>query len=250
MTSDGSLPRAEGADGAEGHGRAPDQRTAAINHPPHRPSLIVFDLGGVLIRICRSWAEACIAAGLPVRAGADSAAASVRRHGLAERHGLGAISGERFFAGVSAAMDGLYSADEVRAIHDAWLIDEYPGVRDLIADIHRAGLTTGVLSNTNHAHWARLTPVARGGTGEFGAPGLVHHLHASHILGLLKPDAAIYREFERLTGAAPADLLFFDDLEENVAAARARGWQSELIDHTGDTAAQMRSALRARRVPL
>ncbi len=215
--------------------------------------MIVFDLGGVLIRICRSWAEACAAAGLPVRGETASVGVSGRRHELADRHGVGAIASGDFFAAVSEAMEGLYSANEVRAVHDAWLIDEYPGVRGLIADIHRAGLTTGVLSNTNPAHWARLISAAHGGgggMGEFVAPGMVHHAHASHIMGLLKPDGAIYREFERLTGATPTDLLFFDDLEENVAAARARGWQAEVVDHTGDTAAQMRAALRARNVPV
>ena len=31
------------------------------------PSLVCFDLGGVVIRICRSWEEGCAAAGLPLR---------------------------------------------------------------------------------------------------------------------------------------------------------------------------------------
>jgi FMN phosphatase YigB (HAD superfamily) len=204
------------------------------------PRLIVFDLGGVLIRICRTWAEACTAAGLPVR-GEELAA---RRSDLAHRHGLGEISSDEFFRLVSEALTGAYSPPEVRRVHDAWLLDEYPGVHELIADIHAAGLSTGVLSNTNHAHWVRLAPPSRGGIGEFASPGLVHHLHASHIMRLLKPDAAIYAEFERLSGSPPGEILFFDDMEENVLAARARGWQSELVDHAGDTAAQMRGVLR------
>jgi putative hydrolase of the HAD superfamily len=204
----------------------------------------------VLIRICRSWAEACAAAGLPVRGDTASITVSGRRHELAEKHGIGAIPSDEFFRQVSLAMAGAYTPAEVQRVHDAWLLGEYPGVHALIADIHAAGLSTGVLSNTNHAHWVRLTPPDRGGTGEFRAPGLVHHLHASHVMGLVKPHEAIYAAFERLTAAAPAEILFFDDLEENVLAARARGWQSEVVDHTGDTAAQMRSTLRARNIPL
>ena len=46
----------------------------------------------------------------------------------------------------------------------------------------------------------------------------------------------------------------FDDLPANVAAARDRGWASELIDHRGDTVAQLldvyrRTHPRARREP-
>lgn len=207
--------------------------------------MVVFDLGGVLIRICRSWSEACAAAGIDVRPDAASVTIGPLRHRLAEQHGVGAIESDLFFSEVSRVMGGVYSAQEVRRVHDAWLLDEYPGVQQLIHEIHAAEIETGVLSNTNHAHWARLAPPSHGGSGEFIASGLAQHLHASHLLKLAKPDAAIYREFARRVGfdgtrGKPEDLLFFDDLEENVAAARACGWRSERVDHTGDTAAQMR----------
>lgn len=223
-----------------------------MSEPLVPPRMVVFDLGGVLIRICRSWAEACAAAGLPVRGPSASHDASGRRHALAERHGTGAVSSEAFFSLVSESMSGLYSPQEVRRIHDAWLLGEYPGAGDLASAIREAGLTTGVLSNTNHAHWARLLPARCGGTGEFTVLENIEHLHASHLLGLLKPDPMIYRAFQRLCRCEddPRHLLFFDDLAENVQAARACGWQAELIDHAGDPVAQMRGHLERRGVRL
>ena len=214
------------------------------------PTMVVFDLGGVLIRICRTWSEACAAAGLPVRGETASISTSNQRHVLAERHGLGQIESSEFFRLVSGAMGGLYAPHEVKQVHDAWLLGEYPGVHDLIRDIRGAGLATGVLSNTNHAHWVRLTPQSHGGANEFAAPGLVDHLHASHLMKLLKPDPAIYAAFEQLTNTRGPNILFFDDLEENIAAARTQGWQAEQIDHAGDTAAQMREHLRNRGLSL
>jgi putative hydrolase of the HAD superfamily len=68
--------------------------------------------------------------------------------------------------------------------------------------------------------------------------------HASHLLGLAKPDPAIYRAFEREVGAGAGSLVLFDDLPENVAAARACGWTAFEVDHAGDTAAQVTAALR------
>jgi putative hydrolase of the HAD superfamily len=209
-----------------------------------RPRVVVFDLGGVLIRICRSWAEACAAAGLPLRVDVEEADASGRRYELSARHGVGAMSSDEFFRAMSAALGGAYSPEEVQRVHDAWLLGEYPGVHGLIDDLRDAGVATGVLSNTNHAHWVRLTPRHMGGTDEFPACGRVDHPHASHVLGLLKPDQAIYRAFERLSGATPEEIVFFDDLAENVAAAHACGWGGKQVDHTGDTAAQMRGHLR------
>ena len=38
---------------------------------------------------------------------------------------------------------------------------------------------------------------------------------------------------------AEIEILFFDDLSDNIASARACGWSAEQIDHTGDTARQM-----------
>ena len=42
-----------------------------------------------------------------------------------------------------------------------------------------------------------------------------------------------------------SDLVFFDDLPENVDAARACGWNAVQVDHAGDTAAQVLAGLRA-----
>ena len=39
--------------------------------------------------------------------------------------------------------------------------------------------------------------------------------------------------------------VFFDDLAENVSAARACGWNAVHIDHEGDTARQVMAGLRA-----
>jgi len=209
------------------------------------PSLIVFDLGGVLIRICRGWSEACIAAGLEVRGESSSHTASGGRHEWAEKHGIGSISSEEFYRRASESMSGLYSPDDVRRVHDAWLISEYEGVAELIDSIRAGGLSTGVLSNTNHAHWVRLTSRRMGGTGEFACAGMVDHPHASHLLGLMKPSVEIYRAFERMTGYSDrvGEILIFDDLAENVEAARACGWRAEQIDHTTETAQQVRGHL-------
>jgi len=41
----------------------------------------------------------------------------------------------------------------------------------------------------------------------------------------------------------PDRVIYFDDHEGNVRAAQRHGWNAFFIDHTGDTAAQMRAAL-------
>lgn len=207
--------------------------------------MVVFDIGGVLVRICRTWPEACARAGVPVRAGWDDGALRGLREELSREYQLGGMETGEYCARLAATAPGLYSAAEVRRVHDAWIVDEYAGVIDLIDDLHGAGMATGVLSNTNAAHWERLAgaPAPHGRSAEFTAPGRVQHLHASHLLRAAKPALESFRAFEA-RARVESGIVFFDDLEENIAGARAAGWTGVLVDHRGDTAAQMRRELR------
>jgi len=209
-----------------------------------RIGLVCFDWGGVLLRICRSWDEGCERAGVPVRTGAGDVESVVRRRELSARYQRGEIDDTAFCAGVAEATGGRYSPEEVALIHDAWMIEEYKGVHEVVGELARAGRAhTGMLSNTNHRHWSRHLPGEDGTPPEFPTPSLLTHRHASHLMGLAKPDPGIYKRFERETGFAGTRILFFDDLEDNIASARDAGWHAELIDHAGDTADQIATHL-------
>lgn len=212
---------------------------------PTSSRIIVFDLGGVVVRICRSWQEATGVAGLPFHGDIMSPELLTHRKTLVKQYEVASISDEEFFEAVSRSMNGLYEPHHVQCVHDLWITGEYPGVATLIDDLHALGLDTGVLSNTNAWHWRQMTSGPHG-EAKFPTPQKVRHLHASHLLGLVKPEEAIFRAFESRSGYAPSQIIYFDDLAENVAAAQAAGWDALQIDHAGDTAAQMRLHLRLR----
>jgi len=208
--------------------------------PDDRVQLVCFDLGGVLLRICRSWSEGCRAAGLDLRSGGsfvnDPSSANGRAE-LSARYQTGRIDSETYFRDLSLAVGSLYSPEEIARIHHAWVLEEYPRVGEVIDRVHDAGLRTAALSNTNHAHWQRMP--------EFPAFSRLQCPLASHTLGLAKPDEAIYREAESRFGVAGRAIVFFDDLPENIEAARRVGWRAVQIDHAGDTARQIERGLRA-----
>jgi len=204
--------------------------------------MICFDAGGVLVRICRSWQERCERAGIPFRWDSEVAADSEDRRAVHAEFERGRMSPEAYFKALAASTDGLYTSEELHAIHLAWIAEEYPGVRALVRALREVPtVSTGLLSNTNAVHW--MTPSMTGDRAS--AVSGIDHPHASHMLGLTKPGAEIYRAFERETGFDGPAILFFDDLPENVDAARAAGWTAERIDHTGDTAAQVVGHLAA-----
>ena len=49
-------------------------------------------------------------------------------------------------------------------------------------------------------------------------------------IGLMKPEAEIYRHHAEAFGLDPAATLFFDDTMKNVEGARAAGWQAERFE--------------------
>lgn len=206
--------------------------------------IVVFDLGGVVVRICRSWEEACRRAGIPIREPerfVDDALRQ-RRKAITAEYMRGKMACEEYFGAISDATDGLYSADEVRQIHDIWLIEDYPGIGGLIERITSTpGLVTACLSNTNHAHWRALTV---GESASSAITGLQHRL-VSHEMGAVKPDDEIYRGAERMLAAGAEEIIFFDDTEEHVLGARACGWRAEQIDPHADTAPQIERHLDA-----
>ncbi len=203
--------------------------------------LVVFDIGGVLVRAGRTWVDDAERAGFAVSA-AWRAEFEPRLLALPDRS-IGGVESERYLALFAEASNGAYSRDDARRITDASLIAEYPGVDRLFDALDVARIPTAVLSNVNDAEWDRLFP-AVGVDPEFPALRRVQHRFASHLIHVAKPDPRAFNEVEQGTGCSGVEILFFDDRLENVNAARAFGWTAELIDHTGDTVEQVLALLR------
>ena len=225
-------------------------------------SWVVFDLGGVIVRIHHSWQHAAAAAGVSgainsthdvARAHAPNstsdAAPNSTPHSmfdptlhraddfrtLVSEQQRGILSHDDFCSGVSQLTSGVLSAQDVARIHTAVIVGAYDGVEQLVLQLNKRGLSTACLSNTNHQHWQLMHSMA--------AFNAIQHRHASHLFQLEKPNQAIFRAFESATQARSCDILYFDDLADNIAAATQAGWRAILIDPHGETVPQIRRAL-------
>ena len=225
-------------------------------------SWVVFDLGGVIVRIHHSWQHAAAAAG--VRGATNSTHDLARTHALnstsdaapnSTPHSMfdptlhraddfrtlvseqqrGILSHDDFCSGVSQLTSGVLSAQDVARIHTAVIVGAYDGVEQLVLQLNKRGLSTACLSNTNHQHWQLMHTMA--------AFNAIQHRHASHLFQLEKPNQAIFRAFESATQARSCDILYFDDLADNIAAATQAGWRAMLIDPHSETVPQIRRAL-------
>jgi putative hydrolase of the HAD superfamily len=212
-----------------------------MTHPNAR--VICFDLGRVLVRICDDWRHACEQAGIPVPTGEFDSTANERIMRAVIRSETGKIDITGFSR--EAASYLRLEPDQVRALSDAYLLGVYPGVSELLADIHAQGLLTACLTNTNENHW-RILKEAR--HEEFAALDALDHQFASHLIGLRKPDTAIYDHVEKALSFSGEQIVFFDDLADNITAAADRGWIARLIALDGDPVAQVRAHLKSLQV--
>jgi HAD superfamily hydrolase (TIGR01509 family) len=153
-------------------------------------------------------------------------------------HEVGDIDADAF-ARVAAPHLGI-SVGDFLTIHDAYTRGPFDGAAALLDELRAAGVATACLSNTNANHWRLMHEPgpARMPMEKFD------HRFASHLLRLRKPDERIYLHVEQATGVEPGRIVFFDDVEENVAASARRGWHAHRIAIDVDPVAQAREHLR------
>ncbi|MCK8676006.1 HAD family hydrolase [Streptomyces lichenis] len=225
-----------------------------------RPSVVWFDFGGVLSpplddlfrsyeqragvtpdQLRTAFADVSDEVGLPPLAPVELARMTEREWGgrlraaLARRHPGIDLSRARLEEFGAQWFDG-HGANPVMAA--AW------------RTLREHGITTGVLSNNVlewRTHWMRMM-----------APlGGIDLLVDSCEVGCRKPDPEIYRLAARRAGVDPGECLLIDDVEANIDAARAQGWQAvhstddertlaELAEATGVTSLSAASAAAPR----
>jgi FMN phosphatase YigB (HAD superfamily) len=205
------------------------------------PRLVVFDAGGVIVRVVGPWDVAHARSGVPLTDHVALPAFAALQVTLADRHQRGELDTGSYTAAVAQAA-GL-KPDEVERILDAWIADEYPGWGRVIERLRASGVRTALLSNTNAHHWESMAPWGSRAGRYPAIAGLDHHF-ASHLIGALKPDPAAFAAVEEGTGVRGEHVLFFDDLPANVEGARGHGWRAVLIDAEGDPATQVLSTLQ------
>ena len=114
-------------------------------------------------------------------------------------------------------------ADLIRAFRARWW-EMIPGPIEtnvaIVGDLIDRGLDVTALTN-----WAPDT--FTDAEEKFPILKRFRGVTVSGRVGLVKPDAAIYRHHADTYGLDPAKTLFFDDNPVNVEAARKAGWQAE-----------------------
>jgi putative hydrolase of the HAD superfamily len=132
----------------------------------------------------------------------------------------------------------LGSNESALAVHLGILKEPYPGTLEFVEELHRTGIRTACLSNTNAPHWDKMREFSL-----YPAIASIEFPFVSHELGMDKPGREIYDSLNTSTGFSGSELVFFDDTPVNVSAAIELEWQAFVIDPFGDPVQQMRELL-------
>jgi len=188
---------------------------------------VVFDLGKVLVDFDYRIAGRKIAARAKMES-ADLGRFLVHLPRIV-RYETGLLTSEQFFQEVRAASGFLGDMEEFASLFADIFTPIEPMVH-LQSELRRLGFPTYILSNTNELairFIRRKFPFFQNFDG--------YVLSYEH--GSMKPEAKLYEVVESQSGCRGAEILYLDDLPENVRAGAARGWQTILQESAEKTRA-------------
>jgi len=111
------------------------------------------------------------------------------------------------------------SDQEIDAAWNQLLIGLFPRRLELLQEV-RKQWQIALLSNTNPIHTEAIF------TRYPALPHLFEEVILSYQVGFRKPEPAIFQLATHLLNAAPEQILFVDDVQENIQAAAEQGFQT------------------------
>jgi putative hydrolase of the HAD superfamily len=184
------------------------------------PAFIYFDLGNVLCLFSRPQEirQVSEVSGVPE----EKISEVLLNHetGILWEYERGEIDDQQFYEKFCRLTD---SRPEMSALlrADSEIFQFNVELLPIVAHLEDAQIPLGILSNICPPHWRFVSD------GRYGMiPGAFKKTVLSYEVGAQKPSEKIYRRATELAGVAPNQILFIDDIEENVAAAHRAGWDA------------------------
>ena len=191
-----------------------------------RPSVLLFDLGGVLV-------EVAIFDALRSMLGETLSDDQVRerwlRSAAVRSFELGRVSPAVFAAQFVAEWKVTFAPQAFLDEFRTWVQEPSAEAITLVMQLRRT-YHVGCLSNCNEVHWTRMAPLVACFDSAF----------SSHLLGEIKPDKAVFERVVNELRVDPERLWFFDDSLPNVQAAERLGIRAFQVHGVAGAATALR----------
>jgi putative hydrolase of the HAD superfamily len=200
--------------------------------------ILVLDIGGV---VYRAWPDEAFHVRWAARCGCDAPTLQQRFYEgedwlLAE---LGRISAAENIARLAGRL-GVDARLAREMVFEGWASRPDEILGSLVTQLRAAGVTVAALTNNTSTETELMArpELAR----------LFDLAISSADVGLRKPDAAMYRHAEARLGASGESLVFVDDVEANVEAARALGWRGVWFRSTEQAIGEIEAAFKTKKI--
>lgn len=174
--------------------------------------IVLFDVGGVLVEVAgierlRQWTN-------QKRSDEDIWALWLQSR-AARAFESGRMCAAEFARELIAELELPVEPEQLLDDFPMWISHVLPGARELLGDVSR-GVRRGTLSNSNPLHWTRIMD-------EMGLGTFFDTHFASHVTGRTKPDLDAFEHALESLDCSPGAIVFIDDNQLNVDAARRVG---------------------------
>ena len=179
--------------------------------------VILFDLGGVLIKVdgvspMMKWIAETMTPDIFWKKWLASTAV--------REFETGRIHHDHFARQLVDEMSLQIDPDVFLTSFTNWPRGLFPGTESLFDRIP-LDYTLAALSNSNSLHWPRMMD-------DMGLAAMFDHCFASHLIGKIKPDVEVFEHVVEALECKPDTILYVDDNQPNVDAARSLGIRAEL----------------------
>lgn len=189
---------------------------------------VIFDIGNVLV----GWQPERYYDRVYGEERRKALFAAVDLHGMNDRVDRGGDFRETIYATARQHPDW---AGEIRDWHDNWIELAQPPIDHsirLLRALRTRGVPVFALTNFGVGSYAYAQT-------QFDFLNEFDREFVSGRMQVIKPEPLIYEMVEAESGIAPERLIFTDDRADNVAAAKARGWQTHHFDGPEGWAARL-----------
>jgi len=182
-----------------------------------KPKVLLFDLGGVIVRWVGLDELGKIAGLNRDEVGERFSASTVFRD-----YEIGHCEDDIFAEALIAEFNLKIRLSDAKLLWNSWVQESYVGTKEVLTKL-RKNYTIACLSNTNALHWGHL-PV------HINIDDYFDHSYASHLINAAKPNLKSYHISIQDMNVNPSDIWFFDDTLINVEAAKTIGMSAYHVD--------------------
>jgi putative hydrolase of the HAD superfamily len=118
--------------------------------------------------------------------------------------------------------------EEIDAAWNSLLLGVDKGTHEVLAELNKK-YRTFLLSNINPIHYDYIMNYLQKEFGFEGNDHLFEKTYYSHLIGIRKPDAAVFEKVLKENGLKAGETVFIDDIKANLDAAKALGLQTLLM---------------------